>query len=231
MSSAFQVQFDSRDDEEEFVLDDYDSDFDRTSKSSALNSMGLSNETQSLLKKLGMGFPNNKGDEEIPILEGPKIFYCSRTHSQLSQFAHELRRVKLLPVVDPDESKSETNSQSIDISENLKHLTLGSRKNLCINPKVNKRISTTAINEKCLDLQKPGTSSDHKCLFLPNKENESLVEQFRDHAISKIRDIEDLGGLGKRLGICPYYASRAAIPESEVREEVRTYSGRKNNTV
>ena len=51
---------------------------------------------------------------------------------------------------------------------------------------------------------------------MPNKENEALVNEFRDHALAKIRDIEDLGALGKRIGICPYYASRPATKHCEV---------------
>jgi chromosome transmission fidelity protein 1 len=72
------------------------------------------------------------------------------------------------------------------------------------------------MTERCLEIQKPNTSSDHKCAFLPKKESQALVNQFRDYAISKIRDIEDLGTLGKKMGICPYYASRAALPIAEV---------------
>jgi chromosome transmission fidelity protein 1 len=100
--------------------------------------------------------------------------------------------------------------------EDLKHLTLGSRKNLCINPKVNKLNSVTAINERCAELQKSGTAQEHKCGFLPNKENQPLVIDFRDHALATLRDIEDMGALGKRLEICPYYASRAAIKPAEI---------------
>ena len=101
-------------------------------------------------------------------------------------------------------------------TEDLKHITLGSRKNLCINPSVNKLNSVTAINERCAELQQSGTAQEHKCVFLPNNENQSLVNDFRDHAIATIRDIEDMGSLGKEIGICPYYASRSAIRPAEI---------------
>lgn len=100
--------------------------------------------------------------------------------------------------------------------EELKHLTLGSRKNLCINPKVNKLSSVTAINERCLELQQASTAQEHKCGYLPKKENQQLVNDFRDHALATIRDIEDMGSLGKQLGTCPYYASRSAIKPAEI---------------
>ena len=98
----------------------------------------------------------------------------------------------------------------------IKHLPLASRKNLCINPAVSNLGNTPAINERCLELQQPNTPKNHKCLFVPNRENETLVNDFRDHTMARIRDIEDMGTLGKAIGICPYYASRAAIKPSEV---------------
>ena len=145
-----------------------------------------------------------------------KIYFCSRTHSQLAQFAQELRRVNLPEVswvAEKDISKEGHPEDKVVV----KHLPLGSRKNLCINPNVSRLGSAPAINERCLELQQPDTPKDHKCPFIPNKENETLVNDFRDHTLAKIRDIEDLGKLGKKIGICPYYASRATIKPSEVR--------------
>lgn len=43
------------------------------------------------------------------------------------------------------------------------------------------------------------------------------VRDFRDHTLAKIRDIEDLAALGRKMGVCPYYASRPTIKPSEVR--------------
>jgi chromosome transmission fidelity protein 1 len=201
-------------DEDQYLLDDYESDDDGNKKSSGsayLDNLGLSSETRAMLSKLGVGGPVNPEEDEPAGLGGPVVIYCSRTHSQLSQFASELRKIKLPPVIDLDPGKDSL------ITEELKHLTLGSRKNLCINPKISKLGSATAITERCLEIQKPGTSSDHKCPHMPNRDNQALVNQFRDHAISTIRDIEDLGNLGRKMNICPYYASRAALPVSEVR--------------
>ena len=62
--------------------------------------------------------------------------------------------------------------------------------------------------------------SAHKCPYLPSKDKEALVNDFRDHAIAKVRDIEELGALGKKMEICPYYASRSATKPSEVRAVV-----------
>lgn len=74
----------------------------------------------------------------------------------------------------------------------------------------------TTINERCLELQQPNTPSGKKCGFVPNKENQALVTSFRDHSLATIRDIEELGALGRQISICPYYASRSAIRPSEI---------------
>ncbi|KAF2402582.1 DNA repair helicase [Trichodelitschia bisporula] len=194
--------------EDQFVLDEYESDEETRSRKPADAADYLSAETLALMKKLNMplGGPAAEEDDDVDEL---KVFYCSRTHSQLSQFANELRRVKLPPAIEPEPGEPE-------LSEELKHLTLGSRKNLCINPKVNRLGSAVAINERCIELQKPGLAADKKCPHLPTKDNEALVHDFKDHALAKIRDIEDLGELGKKISICPYYASRSTIKPCEI---------------
>jgi len=196
------------------MLDDYESGDDSKDKPSHEN--GLSAETLSLMKKLGM--VHQPQEEIIEIEDEIKILYCSRTHSQLAQFTSELRRVKLPPSIEPDISSSRPDTKDGEqLTEELRHLTLGSRKNLCINNKVKKLGDATAINERCLELQKPGTPAECKCQFLPTKEDQAMVNDFRDAALTNIRDIEDLAAVGKEIGICPYYASREAIKPSEVR--------------
>lgn len=169
------------------------------------------------MHELGMSASKRATDEDDDSEEETKIFFCSRTHSQLSQFVNELRRVKLPLSLAPELSDRESKSDGTqDIVEEMKHVTLGSRKNLCINPKVNKLGSTIAINERCLELQQQSSSGESKCQYLPDKDNEALVHDFRNHALAKVRDIEDFGKLGRKLGICPYYASRASIKPAEV---------------
>ena len=201
-------------DEAQFALHDYESDDDggTARKLSAFNELGLSAENQSLLEQMGYS-SKRKEENDDDVLNTTKIFFCSRTHSQLTQFSSELRRVKMPPAIVPEPC-----TDAASLVEDVKHLTLGSRKNLCINPKVNRLRNPTAINERCMELQQSGSSSNCKCPFLPNKDNEALVNEFRDHALAGIRDIEDLGVLGKKLGICPYYASRPVTKHCEVRE-------------
>ena len=160
-----------------------------------------------------------KTDEDDDSDNGVKIFYCSRTHSQLTQFAQELRRVKLPPSVPPEEDKVEEETETDRIEESLKHIVLGSRKTLCINPKVQALGNPVAISERCLDLQKPGVAAEHKCPFLPSKDNKALSTDFKDHSLAKVRDIEDIGKMGQKIGICPYYASRSVVKHSEVNSQ------------
>ena len=203
-----------------YLLDDYESEDDlRNSKNrrTDFKTDTLSAKTQALMEKLGLpdhksGHTNDDAQEEDNDI---KIFYCSRTHSQISQFVNDLRRVKLPTSLPPSINGMIDVERGIEDEtlEQLKHISLASRKSLCIYPKVAKLSSTTAINERCLEIQ---ASKDCKCPFLPTKETEALVNDFRDHALARVRDIEDLVTIGKKLEICPYYASRPAVQRSEV---------------
>lgn len=132
---------------------------------------------------------------DVDSLNPVKIYFASRTHSQLSQFASQLK----LPRFPSSFSSTEV--------ESIKCLPLGSRKQLCINPQVNRWKSAEAINDACSELLR-----GKGCQF---KIPASNVE-FRDHVFTDIHDIEDLASLGERLGVCPYYASRDSIRSAEI---------------
>ncbi|KAG9758161.1 ATP-dependent RNA helicase CHL1, partial [Aureobasidium melanogenum] len=184
-------------DDEQFALDDYESD-DEGSKAPHTNNgtidLGLSRETQALMQKLGYGLSAASQSENLEAEDELKIYFCSPA----------------IPAVQEEIKRKPS------LSEELKHLSLGSRKNLCINAKVSSLKSMTAVNERCLELQDTKTPKDKKCPFVPSKENEGSVLDFQHHALAKIRDIEDLGALGKKLGVCPYYATRPAVKPSEI---------------
>ncbi|KAA8566073.1 hypothetical protein EYC84_008677 [Monilinia fructicola] len=204
--------------EDEFLLEDWDSDGEvgGSGRGKTGDEAIFSKETLELMKSVGMTSRKSE-DEEEELDDEMKIFYCSRTHSQLTQFINELRRVEFPSSMPPGDCSSQSKEKDIDnVHEQLKHLTLGSRKNLCINPKVNKLTSSTAINERCAELQQSSTPKEQKCPHLPNQENKPLVTTFRDHALATIRDIEDMGALGKEISICPYYASRSVIKPAEI---------------
>ncbi|GAB7348383.1 hypothetical protein MBLNU459_g6817t1 [Dothideomycetes sp. NU459] len=202
--------------EDQFILDDYESDDgDKVAKQgNAATDLGLSKETRALMEKLGM--TGSSKDEDVEPEDELKIYFCSRTHSQLTQFVGELRRIKLPGAIPVGDALGDPQSPGETLFEELKHLTLGSRKNLCINAKVSSLKSPTAINERCIELQEAKTPADKKCSFVPNKDNEAASIDFRNHALAKIRDIEELGTLGKKLGVCPYYATRPTVKPSEI---------------
>lgn len=93
-------------------------------------------------------------------------------------------------------------------------MPLSSRQKLCINPSVSRLKSVQAINDRCAELQQP--KSGHKCDFVPREELLAQTHEFRDTALATIPDIEDLHQLGKSLKVCPYYASRTALPGAEI---------------
>jgi chromosome transmission fidelity protein 1 len=155
-----------------------------------------------------------------------KILFCSRTHSQLTQFMREIR--------------------SSPFGEDARAVVLGSRQTLCINEKVTRlssqaqvralcrwdpvhtrsvatfRINPTALlhqmNDKCKDLQqkKAAAADDERksagCPFLDAKK----VKSFGERALARVQDVEELLGLGNRTGACPYYGTRSAIAEAEI---------------
>lgn len=63
-----------------------------------------------------------------------KIYYCSRTHSQLAQFVHEV--------------------QKSPFGQDTRLVSLGSRQNLCVNGDVRKLGSVQLINDRCVEMQR-----------------------------------------------------------------------------
>jgi chromosome transmission fidelity protein 1 len=105
-------------------------------------------------------------------------------------------------------------SHESDASEPVKHLPLSSRQKLCINPAVSRLGSIAAINDRCTELHQSKTKES--CPFIPKDEKLAQTHRLRDIALATLPDIEDLFRIGKQLSICPYYASRTAIPGAEI---------------
>ncbi|KAK6172332.1 hypothetical protein SNE40_016013 [Patella caerulea] len=139
-------------------------------------------------------------DEEDHIT---KIYFCSRTHSQLSQFVREVIKSPY--------------------GDDTRVISLGSRQNLCINEAVKKIKSLSLMNETCLDMQKKGKKSSSKeqvkkrskvagCSYYKYE----LLQDFKDSVLLEVRDIEQLASVGKKMKACPYYGTRYAIPAAEI---------------
>lgn len=154
-------------------------------------------EVQRLLSALA---PPVEDDFQEPI----KIIFASRTHSQLSQFVGQMQHTTFPP------------SSDLQDLESTKLISLGSRKQLCINPRVSHMNSVQAMNDACRDLREGKKGG---CKYYKNP-HDALgkvdINTFRDTTLAEILDIEDLYKLGKHTSTCPYYASRSSIPASEV---------------
>lgn len=126
----------------------------------------------------------------------PKVYFASRTHSQLTQFVNEIKRT--------------TFADSTD-SPPIRVTALASRANLCANPDVMKLKDPSAINERCMELQRE-TSAEKRCSYAKLKKVKDLKEQI----LSSVHDIEDIVKRGQAMGSCPYYAARMSVAEAEV---------------
>eukprot|EP00730_Choanoeca_flexa_P017388 TRINITY_DN8368_c0_g1_i3.p1 TRINITY_DN8368_c0_g1~~TRINITY_DN8368_c0_g1_i3.p1 ORF type:complete len:858 (+),score=172.32 TRINITY_DN8368_c0_g1_i3:387-2960(+) len=151
---------------------------------------------------------DDKDEEEQA--HATKIIFCSRTHTQLSQFVGEI--------------------QSSPYGDTARVVALASRGNLCTYPDVNKLTSLTSINEACMDLQKAKREQqdDDEDAYMSGKSKRSkasagcpmlespVMKSIPDRILAQPRDIEELATLGKKTGTCPYYAARKAVPAAEV---------------
>lgn len=195
-------------DESEFIAKPYESDSEESSGGMMDKKETLNKEVQELLKKF-----DTKKEEDSKIRMGRyasasqnpvKIYFSSRTHSQLNQFAEQLKLTNF-PTSFPGKVQK----------ERVKYMPLGSKKQLCINPDVTKWKTLEAINDACAEVR----HSKEGCPYYKNNaewHNSKETNLFRDEAYSEVQDIEDLVTIGKNLGVCPYYASRDFIPSSEV---------------
>uniref|UniRef100_A0A1B6DBS7 Helicase ATP-binding domain-containing protein n=1 Tax=Clastoptera arizonana TaxID=38151 RepID=A0A1B6DBS7_9HEMI len=161
----------------------------------------LLEETEDLIK-------SDSEDEEEIEEHRVKIIVCSRTHSQLSQFVHEIKRSPY---------------------QEMCLVPLASRQNYCINPAVRKLKSITLINERCTDMQRKSkgkatiTSNGGKTVkksctskTCPYLSAQHAMTQLTEETLSSINDVESLVSHGERLSACPYYATRNAIPDAQI---------------
>ena len=176
----------------------------------------------------------------------PKIYYCTRTHSQLSQYIQELQKSTF---------------------KNIRCVTLGSRKNMCIHEKLQGK-SELYISEECKNMQKYGKSNDSSTNSMSSKpilydsfnnknssnnsihskpslhtsntnttntnkkkrvsgsnhnydqkcqyHNKDNEIQYSDIILNKTLDIEDIVNNASNIHICPYYSTRYAIYDAQL---------------
>ncbi|UXI20413.1 hypothetical protein NH340_JMT06356 [Sarcoptes scabiei] len=133
---------------------------------------------------------NEKNDQQY---FRPKIFYCSRTHSQLSQFVNEFKKTKYF---------TENNCSMMLVP-------LSSRINYCVNPSLKRLNNLNMINENCNELR---SSKTKRCLYYDRHK----MKEFSETILSEAHDIEELATVGYREKVCPYYSAKIAIPDAEI---------------
>ncbi|XP_025785990.1 ATP-dependent DNA helicase DDX11 isoform X2 [Puma concolor] len=156
----------------------------------------------------GAALDEEEEEEDLEEEHVTKIYYCSRTHSQLAQFVHEVQRSPF--------------------GKDTRLVSLGSRQNLCINEDVKNLGSAQLINDRCMEMQrskhgKKSRAEDEKpkrrrqehraaCPFYSYEQ----LQLLRDEVLVGVKDIEQLVSLGKEARACPYYGSRFAIPAAQL---------------
>ncbi|CAH8530914.1 unnamed protein product [Schistosoma bovis] len=117
----------------------------------------------------------------------PKIYYCTRTHKQISQVVRELRKTKY---------------------KNTKMSILSSRKHTCINPEIS---SSPNVTDSCHNLLLSGV-----CAYdLPRKKSD-LSRAVDKLDRSGPWDIEDLVQALIPIPSCPYFCSRSLARSADI---------------
>ncbi|WVR05438.1 hypothetical protein IAU60_002454 [Kwoniella sp. DSM 27419] len=188
-------------DDEEFLPEDKDDQGDA-------DGPYLSEEVRDLMSKYEATRPKAQQEEEEEEEDVPKVYYTSRTHTQLRQLTSELLKTSF---------PAHGDSTAPDSTHGVSLVPLGSRKQLCINDKVRALAKAGGgderINEACLDMQKSGKT---RCEFLPGKGEEGTMLDARDAVLASVKDIEDIVVDGRKSCVCPYYATRRAVKQSQI---------------
>ncbi|XP_032329030.1 ATP-dependent DNA helicase DDX11 isoform X2 [Camelus ferus] len=174
--------------EEELVLADYESDEDRGAASGA-----------------------DEDEDDLEEEHVTKIYYCSRTHSQLAQFVHEV--------------------QKSPFGKDTRLVCLGSRQSLCVNEEVRGLGSVQLINDRCAEMQRSrrernGIPEEEEAAAERRRQrrqratcpfySHERLQLLRDEVLLEVKDIEQLVTLGREARACPYYGSRLAIPAAQL---------------
>lgn len=178
----------------EFLVDDY---YDSEDEVGSYGGVGNSGAGSASVRKRSPGAAllssssgNSSGSEEDGLALGEaaenaaptkrQIIFASRTHSQLSQFVGELHRTPF--------------------ADSMSLVALAGRRALCINDAVLQLGSASLINERCLELQKPATSSGAK--------KKQAAGAGKDEGGDGHGDHDNTAAVGRRRRVatkrCPY---------------------------
>ncbi|TKR64058.1 hypothetical protein L596_024654 [Steinernema carpocapsae] len=151
-------------------------------------------------------------DSEETDLACTKIFYASRTHSQLEQLLEEIRKTSFNPRV----------------------VQLASRQALCVNEDVRSLKNLNLMNERCMEMRKssnaskaqktdaevvPTRSNRKKALCKCEYAKSDAIEDLADKILAaddSMTNIEKLASAGRGITACSYYATRKALGLCEI---------------
>uniref|UniRef100_UPI00398ED2FE Fanconi anemia group J protein isoform X2 n=1 Tax=Pristiophorus japonicus TaxID=55135 RepID=UPI00398ED2FE len=128
----------------------------------------------------------NNGKPQIP-----QIFFGTRTHKQITQITHELRRTSYSYV---------------------RMTILSSREHTCVHPEVSSNYNR---NERCKELLEGKDGRSCRYFLGVHKMSEQNSLQWT-HGMPLAWDIEELVSLGKKLRSCAYYAARELMQEADI---------------
>ncbi|KAL3603201.1 hypothetical protein D5086_004060 [Populus alba] len=118
----------------------------------------------------------------------PKIYYASRTHSQISQVVNEFRKT----------------------TYRVPMAVLASRKHYCTNVHVNRKEN---IDEECKLLLK---DKEAGCLQFKNANKVRGHPSLQKGGCHEVHDIEDLVKVGQVVKGCSYYAARSMADDAQL---------------
>jgi len=134
------------------------------------------------------------GKKRSTFSKKPRIFFCSRTHSQLHQAVNELKACHS------------------SYTSDLTMCVLGSRSRLCVNKYVLEAsrsggtLRGDLVDEECRKFQ-----VDMPCPF-----TRDLTNTLSALAELRVWDIEDAVALGKQNRGCPYFSSQSVFPNADI---------------
>ncbi|CAH8516311.1 unnamed protein product [Heterobilharzia americana] len=130
---------------------------------------------------------NSPLEDKVSATESPKIYYCTRTHKQISQVVRELKKTKY---------------------KDVKMSILSSRKHTCINPEI---ISTPNVTDACHNLLLSGV-----CTYDIPQKRSNLSHAINKLDRSGPWDIEDLVQALTPVPSCPYFCSRSLAKSADI---------------
>eukprot|EP00752_Nemacystus_decipiens_P006081 g5489.t1 len=125
----------------------------------------------------------------------PRVFFCSRTHSQLNQVVAELRTCRT--------AFQDTSAVAIgEDGETFSMALLAARKNTCINKEACS--DPKGIEDACKRLVKEKACTYHR------------RAKWAKSMLPPVWDVEDAIDLGKKHQVCPYYTTRGALTTADL---------------